>query len=79
MAGTVAETRAPERKGFHMSVGVPNFTKKFKAIRRKKGLTQEQVAVILECSPPRISEWERGVRVPKPLTQEAIIKRLRRC
>ncbi|MBE7466661.1 MAG: hypothetical protein HS116_24590 [Planctomycetes bacterium] len=33
---------------------------------------------MLGCSPPRISEWERGVRTPKPLTQEAILLRLRK-
>jgi len=40
--------------------------------RRKNGWTQDAVARFLGVSSPRISEWERGTRTPKPLTQIGI-------
>jgi len=54
------------------------FKNQLRSLRVKAGLTQAQLAKILGCSPPRISEWERGVRNPKPLTQEAIVAKLRK-
>ena len=52
------------------------FGGKLRKAREKAALTQAQLAKLLGCSPPRISEWERGVRTPKPLTQEAIFAKL---
>ena len=52
------------------------FKYQLRQLREKAGLTQAQLAKILGCSPPRISEWERGVRTPKPLTQEGIVAKL---
>jgi transcriptional regulator with XRE-family HTH domain len=49
---------------------------KLRYYRRKTILTQRQVAKALCVSPPRISEWERGKRTPKPLTQEEIFRRI---
>jgi transcriptional regulator with XRE-family HTH domain len=40
--------------------------------RNKYNVTQKEIARLLEVSPPRISEWERKVRTPKPLTQLGI-------
>jgi transcriptional regulator with XRE-family HTH domain len=54
------------------------FRNQLKNLREGQGLTQAEVANILGVSPPRISEWERGVRTPKPLTQEAIIAKLKK-
>lgn len=54
------------------------FKNQLRNLRTKAGLTQAQLAKILGCSPPRVSEWERGVRTPKPLTQEAIIAKLKK-
>ena len=52
------------------------FAAKLKALRKSLGLTQVQVSKLLECSSPRISEWENARRVPRPITQKAIILRL---
>ena len=57
---------------------IPIFGGKLRKAREKAALTQAQLAKLLGCSPPRISEWERGVRTPKPLTQEAIFAKLKR-
>jgi transcriptional regulator with XRE-family HTH domain len=54
------------------------FRNQLRSLRENQGLTQAEVAAILGVSPPRISEWERGVRTPKPLTQEAIIAKLKK-
>ena len=54
------------------------FAKKLRALRIRARLTQAQLAKRLGCSPPRISEWERSVRTPKSLTQEAILARLKK-
>lgn len=47
--------------------------------REQYWATQAQVAGVLGVSPPRISEWERRVRTPKPLTQEAILPKVKAC
>lgn len=47
-----------------------------KAFRCRHRLTQMQVAEVLRISLPRVSEWEREVRTPKPLTQLGIKQRL---
>ena len=46
--------------------------------RNKHNVTQKEIARLLEVSPSRISEWERKVRTPKPLTQLGIKNRLKR-
>ena len=46
--------------------------------RNKHNITQKEIARLLEVSPSRISEWERKVRTPKPLTQLGIKNRLKR-
>lgn len=53
------------------------FGDKLKALRLRKKLTQKEVAKKLGVANTRISEWERGVRTPKALTQEAIFSRLK--
>ncbi|MCK6473998.1 MAG: helix-turn-helix domain-containing protein [Planctomycetes bacterium] len=53
------------------------FKRQLRTIRERLGLTQAFAAKTLGVSPPRISEWERGVRTPKPLTQEAILMKLK--
>lgn len=39
-------------------------------------MTQAQLAEIIGCSAPRVSEWERDVRTPKKLTQQAMIQKI---
>ena len=46
--------------------------------RNNYNVTQKEIARLLEVSPPRISEWERKIRTPKPLTQLGIKNRLKR-
>ena len=53
------------------------FKRQLRTMRERLGLTQAFAAKSLGVSPPRISEWERGVRTPKPLTQEAILMKLK--
>ncbi len=55
------------------------FRDQLRSVREKRGLTQAQVADVLGVSPPRISEWERGIRTPKPLTQEAIMAKMKKA
>jgi len=54
------------------------FGGRLRVARKKAKLTQVNLAKILGCSPPRISEWERAVRTPKPLTQEAIFLKIKK-
>lgn len=44
------------------------------AARMAKGLTQEQLALLVELSPDQISLIERGLRVPKPVAAKRISK-----
>jgi len=55
---------------------VAKFSTQLKRIRAKMGRTQAEVAVILGVAPQRVSEWEREVRTPTLLTQDAIWVRL---
>jgi len=55
-----------------------SFAIKLKRARKRAKLSQSQTARILGCAPPRISEWEREVRTPKLLTQEAIMARIKK-
>ncbi len=52
------------------------FGTKLNKIRTNLNLTQTEIAEILGVKPPRVSEWERSVRTPKPLTQDGIFARL---
>ena len=54
------------------------FGQRLKKLRIDKNCTQEEIADALGCATPRISEWERSVRVPKPLTQEGILARIKK-
>ena len=53
------------------------FCDQLRRLRNRLDLNQIEVAEILGVSAPRISEWERAARTPKPLTQEAIVARLK--
>ena len=55
------------------------FKDQLRKLREKLGLSQAEVASLLGVSPPRISEWERAVRTPKPLTQEAIVLKMKKA
>lgn len=43
---------------------MPTFAEQFKAIRKQRGITQEQLARELNVSRPTISHWENGRVVP---------------
>ena len=38
--------------------------KQIRALRRKKGMTQEQLATLLNISPQAVSKWETGIALP---------------
>lgn len=42
-----------------------NIGTKMKKIRKEKGMTLQQVADIMRCSPQLISQYENGKRIPK--------------
>ena len=49
-----------------------DFFEIFKALRKDKGLTQEQIAEILGTSPQTISRWETGTSYPDIMMLPAI-------
>lgn len=53
------------------------FREAFKELRAALGISQFQAAVLLSMSPTQISRWENGAQTPHPLTQEAILNKLR--
>jgi len=53
------------------------FREAFKELRLALGLSQFQAAVLLSVSPTQISRWENGAQAPHPLTQEAVLAKLR--
>ena len=54
------------------------FNKQLRDIRLQMGLRQKDLAKILGNTSVRVSEWERGLRTPKPLTQEGILMKLQK-
>lgn len=50
-----------------MSIGT-----KIKTMRKEKGMTLQQIAVIMGCSPQLISQYEAGKRIPKIETIQKI-------
>jgi len=49
-----------------------DFPAQFGAMRAKLG-TQFEVAVLLDLQPHTVSRYERGITVPHPLTQQALL------
>ena len=49
---------------------------KIKRLRKKQGLTQEQLAEMIDISSRNVSNIELGISFPKPETLEKIIKSL---
>lgn len=52
------------------------FGKDLKKFRGKNEFVQSEVAQLLGVTASRISEWERGIRTPKTMTQDGIWYRL---
>lgn len=50
---------------------------KLRERRLRLKMTQARLVEVLGVATPRVCEWEREVRTPKPLTQEGIFTRLR--
>lgn len=55
------------------------FSKRLRDIRLQLGLRQKDLAKVLGNTSIRVSEWERGHRTPKPLTQEGILMKLQKA
>lgn len=52
-----------------------DFTEKLKAQRERLGLTQAELAALLDVSPRAVWQWEKGM-LPHVLTQEGALARL---
>ena len=46
--------------------------RRVRALRRRLGLTQEQLAHRLGCTVNAVARWERGVRTPTGLYAQAV-------
>lgn len=55
---------------------VAKFQDQLLKTRTRLGLSRSQVAKVLGVLPPRINEWEDGIRTPRPLTQAGIMMRI---
>ena len=53
------------------------FREALKDLRLALGLSQFQVAVILDMSPTQVSRWENGTSEPHKLMQDAVLQKLR--
>ena len=61
---------------YHMEVRMLEFMSKSIVVQRKKrGLTQEELAEQLEVSSAAVSKWERGISTPE-LSMVCIVKNL---
>lgn len=54
------------------------FARELAALRQRAGLTQAQVAALLDADVSTVSRWERGERVPAAALRRAVLERLRR-
>ena len=52
------------------------FGKRVKELRKSKGLTQEQIAELINIEPPNVSKMENGLHFPQPEKIEKIAKAL---
>ncbi|MCR5260360.1 MAG: helix-turn-helix domain-containing protein [Candidatus Gastranaerophilales bacterium] len=59
-----------------MSLLKTNFGKRVKELRKSRGLTQEQLAGLIDIEPPNISKLENGNHFPLPDNIEKISKAL---
>ena len=42
--------------------------------RKKNGLTQKQLALVLKCQQSQVSKWERGINKPSKLRMKSIME-----
>ena len=52
------------------------FGKRIKELRKMEGLTQEQIAELINIEPPNISKLENGLHFPQPENIEKLAKAL---
>ena len=52
------------------------FGKRVKELRKSKGITQEQIAELINIEPPNVSKMENGLHFPQPDKIEKIAKAL---
>lgn len=60
--------------GGYMNSLKVKFGKRIKEIRKSKGITQEQLAELIDIEPPNISKIECGMHFPQPDKIEKIAK-----
>lgn len=51
---------------------VDDFPRRLKRLRREAGFTQEELGNRLEVGRSAVANWERGLRMPSPLTIRSI-------
>ena len=59
-----------------MSTLKTQFGKRVKELRKSKGITQEQIAELINLEPPNVSKMENGMHFPQPEKIEKIAKAL---
>lgn len=52
------------------------FAENVKKLRTEKGLTQQELAALVEISQPTLAQYEKGLKLPTILTGVVLAKRL---
>lgn len=52
------------------------FAENLKSLRESKGLTQAELANLIEVSQPTVAQYEKGLKVPTIITGVLLAKRL---
>lgn len=53
-----------------------SFAENVKRLREEKGLTQAELANLVEVSQPTIAQYEKGLKIPTIITGAILAKRL---
>lgn len=52
------------------------FAKNVKRLREEKGLTQQELANLIEVAQPTVAQYEKGMKVPTIITGVLLAKKL---
>lgn len=52
------------------------FAENVKRLRTEKGLTQQELANLVEISQPTLAQYEKGLKIPTIITAVALAKKL---
>lgn len=52
------------------------FAENVKRLREEKGLTQSELAALIEVTQPTVAQYEKGIKVPTIVTGVLLAKRL---